>query len=143
VRLKLLLAMVVAVLAGCGGRAPAPAPEPTSTAVPELARTPQRAGEILIRGDTSPASHGPYSFRGDYTVRFEQYSPEDPKTDFTAATSFVAALDRRAQIKGRDSLRLFRAARAGQTRRLRIDGRFYVDVTFGDYPFVIRFTPRR
>ena len=37
---------------------------------------------------------------------------------------------------------LFKAAVGTQTRRLRINGRFYVDVSFGDYPYVIRFTPR-
>jgi hypothetical protein len=142
VRLGLLIAASATAVVACGGGAPAPAPEPTSTAVPALARAPKHAGEILIRGDVSPASHGPYDLRGVYTVRFQQYAPEDPKTDFTNATSFVAALDRRPEITGRDSVALFKASRRTQTRRLRIDGRFYVDVSFGDYPYVIRITPR-
>ena len=75
-------------------------------------------------------------------MRFEQHAPEDPNLDFTGATSFVAALDREAEITGGDSIALFEAAaRRGQTRTLRIDGRFFVDVSFGDFPYVIRFTP--
>ncbi len=141
-RVILLLASAL-VLAACGGGGSEPPPPiPTSTYVPALATAPKAAGEIVVIGESSPASHGPYRFRGDYTVRFEQYAPEDPNLDFTEATSFVAALDREAEITGGDSIALFEAARAEQTRTLRIDGRFFVDVSFGDFPYVIRFTPR-
>ncbi len=94
----------------------------------------------MVSGEASPASHGPYEFNGSYTVSFEQHAPENP--DFSDATSFVAALDREAEIPGGDSIALFEAARAKQTRTLDIEGRFFVDVSFGDYPYVIRFTPR-
>ena len=94
-----------------------------------------------MTGEASPASHGPFRFDGEYTVRFEQHAPEDPDLDFGAATSFVAALDREAEITGGDSIPLFEAARARQTRKLKIDGRYFVDVSFGDFPYVIRFTP--
>jgi hypothetical protein len=33
------------------------------------------------------------------------------------------------------------ATRKGQ-RELTIRGRYYVDISFGDYPYVMRFTPR-
>ena len=69
-------------------------------------------------------------------MSFEQHAPENP--DFSQETSFVAALDREAEIPGGDSIALFEAARAKQTRTLRIDGRFFVDVSFGDYPYVIQ-----
>ena len=54
-----------------------------------------------MRGDLSPASHGPYAFDGRYVARFEQFAPEDPNVDFTAQTAFVATLDRRAEEEGR------------------------------------------
>jgi hypothetical protein len=128
---------------GCGGgQTAAPAPQPTSSAVPELARVPKQDGEIVVRGDLTPDSHGPYDFRGDYTVRFEQYAPEDPNLDFTSATTFVTTLDREKEIAADSSIPLFKAAKRAQSRRVRINGRYYVDATFGDYPYVIRFTPR-
>lgn len=137
-----LLLLAALALSACGGGNDPPAPAPTSTRVPSLARAPSAEGEIVIRGDLTPATHGPYSFNGAYTVAFEQYSPEDPSTDFAANTSFVAVLDRRAGVTTGDSIPLFEAARESQTRRVRIEGRFFVDVTFGDFPYVIRFTPR-
>ena len=63
-----------------------------------------------MRGDLSPASHGPYAFDGRYVVRFEQFAPEDPNVDFTDQTSFVATLDRRAEEDGAGSVKLFHAA---------------------------------
>jgi hypothetical protein len=140
---RVLMTVVVAFVAGCGGgQAAAPTPQPTSSAVPELARTPKRRGEIVIRGELTPASHGPYAFSGDYTVRFEQYAPEDPNTDFRSVTAFVTTLDREKEIAADSSIPLFKAAARTQTRRIRINGRYYVDASFGDYPYVIRFTPR-
>jgi hypothetical protein len=134
----LVLALVVA---ACGGGSEPPPAAPTSTAVPDLARAPKAEGELVVSGEASPESHGPFDFSGEYTVRFEQYAPEDPSLDFGGATSFVAALDREAEITGGDSIPLFEAARARQTRELAIEGRYFVDVSFGDFPYVIRFTP--
>jgi hypothetical protein len=144
VRLTRVFATVAAVVVtGCGGgQAAAPTPQPTSSAVPELARAPKRDGEIVIRGDLTPDSHGPYDFSGDYTVRFEQYAPEDPNTDFASMTTFVTTLDREKEIAAESSIPLFKAAARARTRRIRITGRYYVDASFGDYPYVIRFTPR-
>jgi hypothetical protein len=139
-RSPLLLAL--AVLAGCGGGSDAPAPPPpTSKAKVALLAAPQRAGEVIVRADLSPASKGPFAFDGRYLVRFEQFAPEDPKLDFTGQTSFVADLDRRAEIVGAGSIHLFDAAQRTGRRTVTLRGRWYVDVSFGDFPFVIRFTP--
>jgi hypothetical protein len=137
-RLILVLALLVG---GCGGAPEPPPGAPTASGPPPLAREPKAGGEIVVTGEASPASHGPYDFSGEYTVRFEQHAPEDPKLDFGDATSFVAALDREAEITAGDSIPLFEASRARQSRKLEIDGRYYVDVSFGDYPYAIRFTP--
>ena len=112
-----------------------------AAARPALAQTPRRAGEILVQGPASPASHGPVTLDGRYTVRFEQIAPEDPNLDFTGQTSFVAVLDRRAQQDGASTKRLFRtAARTGRTH-ITAHGRYWIDVEFGDFPYAIRLTP--
>jgi hypothetical protein len=142
----LTLLLVVCLLAGCGsenGPAPPPSREATQAAEPAWARAPTGAGEVLVRGDASPASHGPFTFNGRYTVRFAQVAPEDPTLDFGKETSFVARLDRNAELPQAGSVRLFRVARGEGQRRVRLNGRFFVDVEFGDYPYVIRFTPAR
>lgn len=132
--------LAAALLWGCGGQT-ATTPKPSPNAEPALARQAKRAGEIVVRGEASPRSHGPFTFRGRYTVRFEQIAPEDPSLDFRDETSFVATLDRRPEEEAADSRRLFRTARRSATRRITLDGRFYVDVAFGDFPYAIRFTP--
>jgi hypothetical protein len=112
-----------------------------TTATAALAKAPKRTGEIVVQGQASPASHGPFSFDGRYTVRFEQIAPEDPNLDFANQTAFVATLDRRAQQEGGGTIRLFRhAARTGR-RVITANGRYYVDVSFGDFPYAVRFTP--
>ena len=139
-RLSLLAALVV--LAGCGDDATKPLrpPDPARSKV-ALLQAPKRPGEILVRGDLSPASHGPYGFDGRYVVRFEQFAPEDPNVDFTAQTAFVATLDRRAEQDGPGSVALFRAARRTSRRTVSLHGRLFVDVSFGDFPYALRFTP--
>ena len=80
-----------------------------------LLQAPKRPGEVIVRGDLSPASHGPYAFDGRYVVRFEQFAPEDPNLDFTAQTAFVATPrpPRRGGRPGqRDALPRRAAARA-------------------------------
>ena len=77
--------LVVAGLAaagGCGGSEPPAALPPQLAGAPPLARTPVEPGEILVRGETSPGTHGPFQLRGTYRARFEQYAPEDPALDF-------------------------------------------------------------
>jgi hypothetical protein len=137
--LVLLLAGAAAAACGGAGRPDAAAPPPKARLA--LAGSPARTGEVLVRGDASPASHGPFTLRGRYTVRFEQVAPEDPELDFATQTAFVATLDRRAEIEGRDSVRLFRAAARTGRRELTLHGRYFVDVSFGDFPYAIRLTP--
>jgi hypothetical protein len=131
-----------AVLAGCGSQGATP--DPTATggrdAGPALLRAPRQAGEIVIRGDATPKTAGPYVFAGTYRARFEQYAPEDPRLDFSSEIAFVADLER---TEGVPAVRLFRAAARSGARTLRLHGRYYVEASFGDYPFAIRLTPER
>jgi hypothetical protein len=146
-RAVLLLACLfsAAVVAACGGPpaggTPAARSAPADRARPALAERPRRPGEILVRGEASPASHGPFRFEGRYTVRFEQIAPEDPELDFSGQTAFVADVHRRAEQPGAGSVRLFRAAARTGRRTVTLHGRLYVDVGFGDFPYAIRFTP--
>jgi hypothetical protein len=138
-----LIAALVA-LGGCGSATPKPTrPPDAAKAKVALLQAPRRPGEVLLRGDLSPASHGPYTFDGRYVVRFEQFAPEDPNVDFSGQTSFVATLDRRAQEEGRGSVKLFHAARRSGRTTLTLHGRLFVDVSFGDFPYAMRFTPAR
>ena len=129
-------------LAGCGSDATKPSrpPDPAKTKV-ALLQEPKRPGEVLVRGDLSPASHGPYAFDGRYVVRFEQFAPEDPNVDFTTQTAFVSTLDRNAEQDGPGSVKLFRAARRTGRKTLALHGKLFVDVSFGDFPYALRFTP--
>jgi hypothetical protein len=148
VMLLLVAVLTLAPITGCGadrrGR-PTGASRTATTAdatLPALARRPAAAGEIVVRGEASPQTHGPYVFDGRYLVRFEQYAPEDPKLDFASQTPFTAMLTpRRGDPRG--AIDLFQAATRHGRRELTIRGRYFVDVSFGDYPYVIRFTPRR
>jgi hypothetical protein len=121
---------------GAGGVGGAP-----PVARPALARPPERAGEVVVQGEASPASHGPFLLHGRYTARFEQVAPEDPDLDFGAQNAFVATLDRRAEQEGGDSIRLFRAAARTGRRTVTVRGRYFIDVSFGDFPYAIRLTP--
>jgi hypothetical protein len=138
------LVVVLVLLAGCGSQAATPTkpPDPAKAEV-ALLQAPKRAGEIIVRGDLSPASHGPYDFDGRYVVRFEQFAPEDPNVDFASQTAFVATLDREAEVERSDTVKLFRTARKTGRRTVTLHGRLYVDVSFGDFPYAIRFTPAR
>jgi hypothetical protein len=141
---RLLPVAVLVALAGCGNGVQKGTPPPkASSAKVALLAAPKRPGEIIVRGDGSPDSHGPFSFDGRYRARFEQFAPEDPNVDFTTQTTFVASADKRAEEDGRDSVKLFHAARRTSGRTVTLRGRFFVDVTFGDFPYAIRFTPVR
>jgi hypothetical protein len=138
------LLLALAALAGCGGATDSPTPPPpASKAKVALLETPKRPGEVIVRGEGSPESHGPYAFDGRYLVRFEQFAPEDPNMDFAGQTAFVATLDRQAEVEGSGTVRLFHAARRTGRRTVTLQGRLYVDVSFGDFPYAVRFTPAR
>jgi hypothetical protein len=137
----LVLALVVAV-AGCGNGVVKGTPPPkSSSAKVALLAAPKRPGEVIVRGEGSPESHGPLTFDGRYKVRFEQFAPEDPNVDFTTQTTFVATADNRAQEEAPGSVKLFHAARRTGSKTVALHGRLFVDVSFGDYPYVLRFTP--
>ena len=137
------LLAVAAVLGGCGSSDPTGSTGARSArAAPALAARPPAHGEILVRGAASPLTRGPYVFDGSYVVRFVQYEPSGDPVDFAQETSFVAALER-PSTPGTPAARLFRtAAPAGRTT-VTLHGRYLVDVSFGDFPFAVRFTPRR
>jgi hypothetical protein len=145
-RLFVLVPLAAGVLAACGGSDGEPRSGNASTAppsaVPALARAPARAGERVFRGESSPASHGPLELDGTYVVRFEQIAPEDPRMDFSTQTPFTVALQRRADDP-RGAVKLFGSARRSGRRTLTIHGRYVLDVSFGDFPYAVRFTPRR
>ena len=145
VRRVLLVALLLALVAtaGCGGGSDAPA-QTVPRAQAALARVPKQPGEIVVQGEASPASHGPFELHGTYVARFEQYAPEDPHMDFASQTPFVARLDPHADRDDAPAaVKLFaRAARTG-TATVRADGSLYVDVEFGDFPYAIRLTPKR
>jgi hypothetical protein len=142
-RRALLLSVLVA-LAGCGSGVEKGTPPPkASSAKVALLVAPKRPGEVIVRGEASPASHGPFTFDGRYRVRFEQFAPEDPNVDFTDQTAFVATADKRAEEDGPGTVRLFRTARRTSGRTVTLHGRLFVDVSFGDFPYAIRFTPIR
>jgi hypothetical protein len=116
----------------------------TAGAALALARAPKQPGEILVSGPGTPAAHGPYVFHGRYTVRFEQADPEDPRQTFTGQTAFVAyAAPQEDQADGPGVVRLARAAKRTGTSTVRLDGRLWINVSFGDFPYALRLTPER
>jgi hypothetical protein len=134
--------LALPLLAGCGGGSAATT-TPTSTAprAPALATRPSATGEIVVRGEASPEARGPYVFDGRYLVRFEQYAPEDAALDFTAQTPFSVSLTPRRDDP-RGAIKLVEAAAATGRKDAQLHGRYFVSVDFGDFPYVIRFTPR-
>jgi len=129
--------------AGGGNRAGGTGDGAPPVARPALAQPAARTGEIVVQGQASPASHGPFVLRGRYTARFEQIAPEDPELDFGGQNAFVVTLDRRAEQQRGDSVRLFRVAARTGRRTLTLHGRYFIDVSFGDFPYAIRLTPVR
>lgn len=137
-----LVLTAAALVAGCGETADRASPPPApASARPGLLRAPARPGEVIVRADATPATKGPYRLHGRYLVRFEQYAPEDPELDFTAQTPFSAELTPRRDDP-RGAVKLVQAAARSGRAELEIHGRKFVSVTFGDFPYVMRFTPR-
>lgn len=137
-RWQLLLLLLIA-LAGCGSDASTPATTSTaSSGKPALASDTAEPGEIVLQGELSPKTHGPIDFDGRYRIRFQQYDPTNPDVRFGDQTPFVVDLQKRLGVP---AVHLFKdAAAAGATSRA-LHGRYWVDVSFGDFPYVVRFTP--
>ena len=137
-----MLMLTLGAVAACGGNPSAQRadPPPSAAARPALLREATGAGEVVVRGETSPKTAGPYPLHGTYNVRFQQYAPEAPETDFTSQTPFVVDLER---SPGTPAMHVFKDAAETGRSTVTVDGRMYVDVSFGDFPFVIRFTPVR
>lgn len=136
-------------LAACGDDGTTATPTAPATAgarspaAPALLREPARDGEIVVDGEASPETHGPFRFAGRYVVRFAQYAPEDPALDFAGQTPFVARLGPARPGPRARWIDLFEdAARTGR-RTIDLRGSHTVDVEFGDFPYVVRFTPTR
>lgn len=136
------LAALALLAGGCGGEAaePPPSPGPGAPGAPQLLKQPLEPGEIRVAGAASPGSEGPFRFEGRYEVRFAQYAPEAPGRSFGDQTPFVARLLGTGTPPGK-AIPLFHAAREQGSRTLEIDGRYVVEVLFGDFPYVVRFTP--
>lgn len=129
-------------LGGCGGEAAEPPPRPGADApgAPALLKRELQPGEIRVAGAASPGSDGPFVFDGRYEVRFAQYAPEAPGQRFGDQTPFVARLLAAGTPPG-EAIPLFHRAAEQGSRTLEIRGRYLVDVLFGDFPYVVRFTP--
>ena len=142
-RLSLAVVLLAAALGGCGDSKPSPPPRPGPGApgAPEQLQRPPRQGEILLEGEASPRRHGPFRFDGPYAVRFAQYAPEAPGRSFGGQVPFVVKL-RLASDPRAKPLALFHRATARGSRTLELHGRYLVEVLFGDFPYVVRFTPQ-
>ncbi len=133
--------VLAAALGGCGSAsAPGTTTSHPAGTVPAIAARAPAPGEVLVRGAASPLTRGPFAFDGTYEVRFAQYEPSGDPVDFAQQTSFVSALERPAE-PGTPVVRLFRTASATGHTRVTLHGRYLVDVSFGDFPFAVRFTP--
>lgn len=126
----------------CSSDTEAPAAPAKLVDDPRLATERPADGELVFRGAFAPRSHKAADLRGRYLVRFQQWAPEDPARDFEAETAFVATLVGTSGADKGKRIRLFRTAAARGGRRLELSGRYLLDVAFGDFPYVVRFTPR-
>lgn len=99
-------------------------------------------GEVMVHAEASPQIDGPYRFAGRYRVRFVQYAPEAPGRGFAGQTPFVASLRAAADPRAKP-IALFHAAAKSGARTISIDGRYLIEVAFGDFPYAMRFTPLR
>jgi hypothetical protein len=130
------------VITGCGGGGSATAPPaagPSAQGAPALLKQKVRKGEVMVDAEYSPHRDGPYRFDGTYLVRFAQYDPEAPRTSFAGQTPFVA--DLAGPGRRPKKIALFHQAAAGGGRTMRLHGTYFVEVSFGDFPYVLRFTP--
>ena len=135
-----LLALAI-VIAACGGKSATapPAAGPNAAGAPALLKQKLQKGEVMVDAEYSPHRDGPYKFDGTYLVRFAQYDPEAPRTSFAQQTPFVAYLT--GPGRRPKKITLFHQAAAGASRTMRLHGTYFVEVSFGDFPYVLRFTP--
>src|SRR3954451_4754312 len=128
-----MVAAACAGLSACGSDASAPPPIPRTGTTPALATRPAADGELVFRAQLSPHSHGPFTLHGRYRVRFVQWAPEDPGHDFSHDTSFVADLAAAGSGAHPKAVRLFRQATATGAKVISANGRYTLEVIFGDY----------
>lgn len=141
--LSLAALLLVAALSACGGSAGQEAPSPAgpdAPGAPSLLKREPAPGEVVIEAEASPRNHGPFALSGRYAVAFAQYAPEAPGRDFAGEVPFVAELRSASDPRARP-LRLFHAAARRGARTIDLRGSYAVEVLFGDFPYVIRFTP--
>jgi hypothetical protein len=138
----LLVLAAALVVTGCGGERDVTAPPaagPQAPGAPALLKEKVRKGEVMVDAEYSPQREGPFDFKGHYLVRFAQYAPEAPRMTFGDQTPFVAYL---AGMNPRaKKIPLFHQAAARGQRTLSLNGHYFVEVAFGDFPYVLRFTP--
>ena len=82
---------------------------------------------------------------GIYTVKFEQFDPDNPSNEFRYSTSssFIVFLDRKPGVMDAESQFIFHNfGRNGETQKTLPGGPFYVDVTNADHSYVVRLTPQ-
>jgi len=129
---------------GCGGEAATTTSDPQAsevsepTGMPELAAKPKRRGEILIKGETSPTTYGPFSAAGPYNLRFEQYNPP-PGVSIGQLGPFVASTVTESGGTPIDNLVSTTDPRGRY--QVYLSGRFFIDVAVADAAYVIRLTP--
>jgi len=141
-----LIAVLALAYEGCGGddkgsKTTQTAPSAASLKVPPLARKEPAAGDLLFTGQKTPTSYGTFRLNGAYNVRFEQIAPEDRTKDFSKETAFTARL--RKDGSRSQGAKLFSSAAATGQTEIKRRGSYILDVTFGDYPYAVRFTPLR
>lgn len=140
---SIFLGLLLIGLSGCGGGS-SPQPPPPAGAdspnAPRLLTDAASSGEHVFSADLSPKSFGPVTLNGSYTVRFAQYAPEDADMDFSTKTVFMAKLIKVSGPGPKEVPLFLEAARAGRTQ-VTVEGNYRVEVTFGDFPFVVRLTP--
>lgn len=130
------------VAAGCGGQSAStvpPAAGPKAPGAPALLKRKVGKGEVMVQAEYSPHRDGPYRFNGTYVVRFAQYAPGEPGMRFADQTPFVAdlvGLGRKPR-----KIALFHQAAGSGRRTVKLHGSYFVEVSFGDFPNVLRFAP--
>ena len=119
------------------------APPEETTGMPDIGRRPAGKGEVVIRGDAAPKTHGPYDFEpGTYQFQFAQYA-KGGGVDFAAeASSFSAVVNRKPGTTAPDSQLLANVTARSGAGQINLSGKLFVEVQSADYAYVMRFTPQ-